>query len=80
MILQKWENNGTEEIGLVTPTPVRDNTKQWPLTPYNHYHVVDLVIRKYSGVNIDRIHKLSSHSIISCKPYIIKAIIDVVPG
>ena len=21
MILQKWENNGTEEIGLVTPTP-----------------------------------------------------------
>ena len=24
MILQKWENNGTEEIGLVTPTPRRD--------------------------------------------------------
>ena len=21
MILQKWENNGTEEIGLITPTP-----------------------------------------------------------
>ena len=25
IIMQKWENNGTEEIGLVTPTPVQQD-------------------------------------------------------
>ena len=61
MILQKWENNGTEEIGLVTPTPGLTlsvsfdggHVGRWE-TAVIHFRwpiVVMSLIREFGGLN-----------------------------
>ena len=47
MILKNWENNGTEEIGLVTPTPDLDGRAlHFELRIFSHIIYSDSVGRR----------------------------------
>ena len=51
IILNNWENKGTEYIGLVTPTPGRDGFSHYPFTveTVDTSHIFPLDIRSYSS-------------------------------
>ena len=52
MILKNSENNGTEEIGLVTPTPGGDELQHWFPAGITHGCVVafEFIVRWYGVI------------------------------
>ena len=57
IIRKKWENNGTENIGLVTPTPLLGLLSSCPIFDFSYCHRETALLWRHNGRGIVSNHQ-----------------------